>query len=152
MNNRIIKFRVWTGKEMIPWEKAWNTETRFAGLDKNQYINLVCAACLARGNNGFTALQFTGLLDKNGKEIYEGDIIKYIYGLNDTRTAAIEYGCYNDGEYVSRVDTYIVKTTQEWPLSDLIHGAEYNYGYAGQVKKNSVQIIGNIFENPKLIK
>lgn len=138
MKNREIKFRVWDieSKSMLEWEECRDTELLDDAFD----------------NKAAVALQFTGLKDLNGKEIYEGDIIQYVYGKTDIRFALVEWGQYDDGEYVGKVDTFIAKDSFNWPLSDLIHGAGYNYGYAGQVKRDSIKIIGNIYENPELLK
>ena len=75
-------------------------------------------------------MQSTGLLDKNGTEIYEGDIIR----LPQRVTAAVSWSAYGDGEYVNRVQCWM---TDEGPLSDM--------------RRSTIEVIGNIYENPELL-
>ena len=72
-----------------------------------------------------TISQFTGLHDKNGKEIYEGDILEDTLG----RKKLVEY--YKDGFW----------------LNASLEGAEW---CLRQVNSSS-KIIGNIYKNPELI-
>lgn len=81
-------------------------------------------------------MQCTGLTDKNGKLIYEGDIIKYLY--------------YNPERYTKWIVVFNPDTL-EFGIRD--------YGYIGyqrltsySIFNNKVEVIGNIYENPELLK
>lgn len=127
---RDIKFRFWDNLK-----KEFVLNKRFY-LEKDQSF--------LQHELGITIQQYTGLKDRNTKEIYEGDIVKYI-GEDD-----LIYhlpGSISIGEYFT-------------------HGKEFfHFGvrmkridmqdcYFGISLKDSMEyeILGNIFENPDLLK
>lgn len=79
----------------------------------------------------YIPMQFTGLLDKNDKEIYEGDVIDYIRGGRWGKRSVIEY---QRGEFV------LVR-----------NGEPISYKTVTSAGWNRIKIIGNIYENPELI-
>ncbi len=79
-------------------------------------------------------MQYTGLKDKNGKEIYEGDIIKHDYYY--------DYG--QSGEYKNFTKCVV------W--DDLYCGFKPMYATGEYLlPRNSIEVIGNIHENPELL-
>lgn len=79
-------------------------------------------------------MQYTGLLDKNGKEIYEGDIVttdcQAVKNIADNWV--VEYG--HTGMYQMAYGSF----------KQSIHGLVYNDW--------RLEVIGNIYENPELVK
>ena len=91
---------------------------------------------LDRGRGCFELMQFTGLTDKNGREIYEGDIVKF---MNEEPNKMMFY----------RVEW----NEKEARFSVVIEHIEYGkyFGKIDEILEN-LEVIGNIYENPDLTK
>ena len=85
--------------------------------------------------------QFTGLYDKNGKEIYEGDIVSYnriIQNYDDDDILNPRY--YKTPQY----ETKSFKSEVKYMYN--------SFTIMDNSKWNDLQVIGNIYENPELLK
>lgn len=81
--------------------------------------------------------QYTGLIDKNGKEIYEGDIVK---------TNSPDRANFNAGAIVMQQQMYLIINTPTYGDARLSHSEPLGY-YCDM----ECEIIGNIHENPELL-
>ncbi len=133
---REIKFRAWT--RTGEWDDT-GERRHFEMIDGDSLCPMECEPfkdILADIEDEYYVMQYTGLKDKNGREIYEGDVVSYdiLEGCGDRKayTSVVEYG-----EYGFRPFTFnTVVEMDDW----------YNY------ELRNFEVIGNIYENPELLK
>jgi hypothetical protein len=119
---RELKFRAWDNlrKEWLK-KKVYHFNPHFNEEGIGEFR-------LPQHPQGFTIQQYTGLKDKNGKEIYEGDILKWYEGENNLSEVIFQ-----NGSFMVRG----INWGAFWYISD------YYDVYT---------CFGNIFENPELLK
>lgn len=128
---REIKFRCWSVKKktMYHLSESLGSDT---SLQLNNHSWGVFEECesICTCNKSFkdVLMQYTGLKDKNGKEIYEGDIVM----------DCINYSKYKVMYVVENWTGYVAETLDE---------AECWYLY----EFSELEVIGNIYENPELL-
>ncbi len=143
--SRTIKFRAWD-KKLEKWvdgsKEGFNLfgECTLIGriLEDHYYTHNVFENLY----NDVEVVQYTGLKDKNGKEVYEGDVLEYV-GYKCP-------ACWRDIDIIANL-YYEIKWNNEYA------GFE---GYDNKTKDTicsdewvtSMKIIGNIYENPELLK
>ena len=138
MSGRKFKFRVWDGKKtMLDWSAICQD-----AFNRNESgMNLMYRIFLQH-TDGWVIQQWTGLLDKNGKEIYEGDIVK--------ANVVFPFLTEDKPEYDAGKIKYL---NCAWKICQSHIGASFLYHYTcceGEHEDNNIEVIGNIFENPEL--
>ncbi|MDB1104842.1 YopX protein [Lentilactobacillus parabuchneri] len=127
--SREIKFRIWRAPDeysKTSWMESWDSLMNYSMSDIFQL------------DNPHDVLeQFTGLKDKNGKDIYEGDILAWhsnIYRKHDWVGLVLYRGA---GFAVQESDKSY--SSPEW------------LDCACRKDANIIEVIGNVHENPELL-
>lgn len=114
---REIKFRAWkeSEKRMLYWGELCMSPSSLVDALNRVYLHAV--------------MQYTGLKDKNDKEIYEGDVVKHVL-------------------WHDRIENRVVIYDNE--MCAFLPMGEWCSTFPSL--PNHFEIIGNIYENPELIK
>ncbi|RZK63919.1 MAG: hypothetical protein EOO95_12340 [Pedobacter sp.] len=127
MKTREFKFRIWWNNQMRYNAMVGNGQAMFIPGATGEHKQINLAECVA--------MQFTGLKDKNGKEIYEGDVVRTKLG-----------------------NICLIKWDK---CNEVKHGDYYQYtGFCFHNIRQKLnfhfddtecEIIGNIHQNPELL-
>jgi uncharacterized phage protein (TIGR01671 family) len=130
--SRQIKFRAWDGNRMVTepgyiqvhTDKDFHVFIEEEGQWENEYIHL---------------MQFTGLQDKAGRDIYEGDVVKDRFG----RIMQVQWWNFRL--------CWVAISETNFHHADLYDWVDFDYEKEEKSSTARVEVIGNVYENPELI-
>jgi len=122
---REIKFRAWNESEKIMISWSTMKQSVFNSGKTNFLYDILIAK-----KSKYAIMQYTGLKDRNGKEIYEGDICLYI----GTNMSSMEIK-FEIGSFVG------VGPFNTHPISVYLDAIDFE----------SIEVIGNIYEDKHLL-
>jgi len=130
---REIKFRAWHKIKMKMFSAGTMTTDQLTLLPTGNFINVSGADTQASTIlHSMIPLQYIGVKDKNGKEIYEGDYIRCCVD-DDCSIHSVEWGGENHNCY---------------PAFDLVPDAELeSNGISYFHSTGTIEVVGNIYEN-----
>ena len=119
MNDRLIEFRAWDKfeKKMISWDECLKNEALIPEI----LLNAV----------RYEPMQCTGLKDKNGRPIYEGDIVNILCEIEEQGVI----------EWAREEAQFVIRAEQAGFVANFDN-------YRG----TDLEVIANIHENPYLLK
>ena len=129
--NRLFKFRAWVKEqnrmikvfgfnEHLVFEQTWDSPS----IKENIFEIEDCHI-----------MQFTGLIDKNGTEIYEGDLIKRVISFQGNENISFDLIGFHGAHFSATRFSPDLRTE----------------GFLGNWTFHTMEVIGNHFENPELL-
>lgn len=144
---REIKFRLLLRNMVVGYEVHRKGEAIYVSVmhspDGEDWKNILYSGPILHDDK----VQFTGLRDKNGKEIYEGDIVACIenkFGEGRHEYWEVVYGYFGDAAF------YVSNQLNSGRLLEIADYSDSVVFSADGTEEITCEVIGNIFENPEM--
>lgn len=149
---REIKFRAWDNNIKVMQYAKNTTWFEFAEYCKPCIVNSGTTGYERVSNDKIELMQYTGLKDMNGVEIYEGDIVRFAHE-----------------DYFNHEDNSFYEDCEENGIGQVYWGGSYPAFDIGELHNKNIpahecdynifsdeshyfEVVGNIYENPELLK
>lgn len=147
---REIKFRAWDKKKKILLNRENANKYDTSSEYYSTYFGILCGLLEdIQEENRIVLMQYTGLKDKNGKEIYEGDIVRVKY---NRLCYAEEYPKELREKFMNSGNFEVI-----YKEEDSLDGGFGGFYFRGDSSPHinyckRGEVIGNIYENPEVLK